>query len=331
MVTQTRSGKNLLIGFVLFLAAIQCVRSIYQSSVSFFDWHAYALGQAPLPFQGRVGMMPYMRWAENSGRLHELNEKYRDISQVGSKTPEPMTVEKLASLLAAVVSMLILVGAAMWYGIRSNYEPWWFMAALVIMIVTITLAVRVEANYWYVYDLPHAALFGLATICILEGWWLPLLILFAIDAAVRETAIYLVVLTIASIANAHSKKQRVMTGMVAALMAAYWGALQFAVHHRFAHNKNDTGPRLSLNLHTVLLPHHWPQLLSAGGYLGLFVWLERRRLSSKQRVLLWSALLCIPVTLYYGIWVETRIWLEWTLPLALLASAEWSQFVSTNN
>jgi hypothetical protein len=329
MVTQIRRGKKLLIVFILFLAAIQCVRSVYEETVSFYDWHAYALGQAPLPFQGRVGMMPYIRWAENSARMHELGDKYEAISEVGTKMPEVMTVEKFASLLAALFSMLILVGASIWYGIRCEYEPWWLMAALVIVIVTLTLVVRVEANYWYVYDLPHAALFGLASICILERWWLPLLILFAIDAPVRESAVYLVILTVASFANKQNKKDRVMAGMVAVLMAVYWSALQLAVHHRFAHNEDDTGPHLSLNLHTVLMPHHWPQLLSAGGYLPLFVWLERRRLSSNQRVFLWSALLCVPVTLYYGIWVETRIWLEWTLPLALLASAEWSQGPST--
>ncbi|HEV2273239.1 MAG TPA: hypothetical protein VGR96_03695, partial [Acidobacteriaceae bacterium] len=78
------------------------------------------------------------------------------------------------------------------------------------------------------------------------------------------------------------------------LMAAGWAAMRLAIQHRFAHNPSELGPRLGLNLHTLLLPHHWPQLFSAGGYLVLFVWLERRRLPRRQQLFLWAALLCAP-------------------------------------
>jgi hypothetical protein len=71
--------------------------------VSFYDWHAYALGPAPLPFQGRVGMMPYIRWAEDNSRMHQLSAKYQSISQVGNKMPEAMTVEKFASFIRRIV------------------------------------------------------------------------------------------------------------------------------------------------------------------------------------------------------------------------------------
>ena len=326
--TQKLRFKDVLIGLALFLAAIQCVRSIYGYSVSFTDWHAYALGEAPMPYQGRIAMAPYIRWAENSALMRRLSDKYQAISQPGSRMPEPMTVEKFASLLAALISLLIMTAAAAWYGIRSRYSPWWLMPVVVIIIVTFTLAVRVESNYWYIYDLPHAALFGLASICILEGWQAPLVALFGFDTLVRETSVYLIVLAIAVLVFTQNKKKRVLPGLTALLMTIYWAAVRIAVQHRFAHNENDTGPRLATNLHTLLLPHHWPQLFSAGGYLAVFVWLERRRLPFKQQVFLWAAVLCIPVTLYFGVWVETRIWLEWTLPLALLASSEWTQYSS---
>jgi hypothetical protein len=281
-----------------------------------------------MPYQGRIAMAPYVRWAENSALMRRLSDKYQAISQVGNKMPEPMTVEKFASLLASLASLLIMVAAAGWYGVRSGYRPWWLMPVLVLIIVTFTLAVRTETNYWYIYDLPHAALFGLASICILEGWLLPLLVLFACDALMRETSVYLIVLSIAVSAYAQDSSKRLWGGLSAFLMAVYWCVVRVALQHRFAHNENETGPRLSTNLHTILMPHHWPQLFSAGGYLMIFVWLERRRLPFEQRVFLWAALLCVPVTLYFGVWVETRIWLEWTLPLALLAASEWSQYSS---
>jgi hypothetical protein len=329
MVTQTPRGKDLLIGFVLFLAAIQCVRSIYASSVTGYDWHAYAFGKGAMPYQGRVAMMPYLRWAEDSRSMRRLSTRFQAMSEVGNKMPEPMTVEKFASLLAALFSMLILVAAAIWYSIRCKYRPWWMLPCLVIAIVTITLAVKGESNYWYVYDLPHAVLFGLASICILEGWWLLLLVLFAIDTPVRETSIYLMAPCLAMLIGAQSKKKRFSILAVASIMAAYWIGFRLWVHHLFAQNRDDTGPRFGVNLHAIMTPHHWPQLLSAGGYLVIFVWLERKRLPLRQRLFLQGAVLCVPVTLYYGLWVETRIWLEWTLPLAVLAASEWSQYSST--
>jgi hypothetical protein len=329
MVMQTRGGRNLLIGFILLLAAIQCVRSIYASSVTGYDWPAYAIGKAAMPYQGRVAMMPYLRWAENSYWMQRLSARYQVMSQAGNKMPEPMTVEKFASLLAALFSILILVAAAICYSIRCKYQPWWLMPCLVIVIATITLSVRGESNYWYVYDLPHAALFGLASICILEGWWLLLLLLFAIDTPVRETSIYLIAPSLAMWIGAQSRRERFSIFAVVSIMAAYWVAFRLWVHHLFAQNRNDTGPRFGENLHALVTPHHWPQLLSAGGYLVIFVWLERKRLPLRQRRFLQGALLCVPVTLYYGLWVETRIWLEWTFPLAILAASEWSQYSST--
>ena len=330
--TRSFQFRDLLIAFVLLLASVQCVRSIYGSSISFIDWRAYAAGQAPMPYQGRIGMMPWLRWAESSPWMLRLCRRYQTISEVGNKLAEPMTVEKFASMLASLAALLLMVAAAGWYSLRCGYRPWWLLPALVLLIVMLTLALRTEANYWYVYDLPHAALFGLASLCILEGWWAPLLPLFALDTLVRETSVYLIVLAAAGLAAEQTRARRRLGAAAILLMAAGWAAMRLAIQHRFAHNPSELGPRLGLNLHTLLLPHHWPQLFSAGGYLVLFVWLERRRLPRRQQLFLWAALLCAPLTLYFGIWVETRIWLEWTLPLAVLAAAEWSgsQHASVN-
>ena len=81
------------------------------------------------------------------------------------------------------------------------------------------------------------------------------------------------------------------------------------------------------NLQELVNPAHWPQLFSVGGYLVLFLWLERARLRPGDRILLYVALLCAPVTMYFGVWSETRVWLEWTLPLAALGAAEFSSWI----
>ena len=50
--------------------------------------------------------------------------------------------------------------------------------------------------------------------------------------------------------------------------------------------------------------------------------LERRRLPVEQKMLLYGCVVCVPITLWFGVWTETRVWMEWTLPLAALAATE---------
>jgi hypothetical protein len=71
-----------------------------------------------------------------------------------------------------------------------------------------------------------------------------------------------------------------------------------------------------------MLPHHWPQMLGAGGYFLVFIVLERSLASPRQRLILYSFLVCLPVILLYGVWVELRIWIEWTLPWSAIAASE---------
>ncbi|HEV2273326.1 MAG TPA: hypothetical protein VGR96_04130 [Acidobacteriaceae bacterium] len=139
----------------------------------------------------------------------------------------------------------------------------------------------------------------------------------------------LVVLYVAALAALDSKRGRVVGGATAAGMTLYWVAVRLAAQRRFLPGRSGGDQALRLNLHLLLVPQLWPQLLGVGAYIAAFVWLERKRLPPRQRVFLWSALLCVPVTLYFGIWAEARTWLEWTLPLAALASSEWTSYSSS--
>ena len=103
-------------------------------------------------------------------------------------------------------------------------------------------------------------------------------------------------------------------------MLLFWLAVRLPIALRFAHNVNQISPRRVQNLHDVLFPYHWPQLFSAGGYLLFFVWMERRRLDGDERLLLGCCALCMPVVLFFGVWTETRLWLEWTLPRAVMGA-----------
>ncbi|MEG9435726.1 hypothetical protein JAO29_06070 [Edaphobacter sp. HDX4] len=329
-VPNQRSWKRrdiLLLAF-LSLFAVQCVRShFFNNESNGMDWSTYAAGTAKMPYQGRIGMVPVLRWAEENSFMVQTAHRYNAMMVAGARYKEPVTVEKFASLLSSLLAMFGLLGFTVWYGRRKMQGPWWLSAVILLEILTVTLAVHSEHTAWTPYDIPHTALFGLAVLCAYEGWWAAMLLLFAIDVPVRETSIFLLAVTV-PMAYLRWKQPLWRTVALALGMGVYWEGWHLWIQHRFAHNGNDIGNRLRMNLHEIAVPTHWPQMLCAGGYLIVFIWLERRRLSPNERLLLYCTLLSTPVTLWFGVWGESRIWLEWSLPWAVLAAAELNQYWS---
>ncbi len=322
--TTRRFGRrDWLIAFVLLLATIQCGRADFFVNNTFLDWHAYAMGQAPLPYQGRAGLMPIFRWAENTPSVRHVAERYANTVRIGTLYYEPVTVEKFMSLVLGLVSLAVMMLVATWWNRRRGIEPWWLTNALLLVVLAVTMTLRATQNYWYPYDLPHAALFGIGAMLALEGFWPLMLLCFAFDVPLRETALFSILMLLPVFLVEQPGRPR--WGKAALLfggMAVYWGLVRLAIARHFAGNLNLTYPRLSQNLHEILFPHHWPQLFSAGGYLVIFVWLERRRLVQRDSMLLYGCVLCVPITLWFGVWTETRVWMEWSLPVAALAAAE---------
>ncbi len=324
-------GRDWLIAFMLLLATIQCVRADFFVNDTFLDWQAYAHGQAPLPYQGRAALMPLFRWAENSSRMQAIASRYAATVRVGTLYYEPVTVEKFVSLLLGLASLSAMMLAAFWWSRRQRIRPWWLANVLVLTIMTVTATMRATTNYWYAYDLPHAALFGIGAILALEGFWGGMLVCFLIDVPLRETALFSILMLApvffvqqrqAFVHQGATAARWIRTAALVAGMGVYWAVIRLLIARRFAGNLNLTYSRLAQNVHEILFPHHWPQLFSAGGYVVIFVWLERRRLSRVQRALLYGCAACVPITLWFGVWTETRVWMEWTMPLAALATVE---------
>jgi hypothetical protein len=312
--------RDWLIAFMLLLATIQCVRADFLVNETFIDWRAYAVGTAPLPYQGRAAMMPILAWAGDNPAMVHLAARYARTVTIGSSHIEPITVEKFTSMLVGMLSMMAMMLAVFLWSRRHTIAPWWLANVIVLAMTVAMLVMKAVTNYWYAYDLPHAALFGIAALLALEGLWLPVLLCFALDVPLRETSIFLV-LIVGTLFWMHGRVKW-KTALLVAGMGLYWLVVREMIARRFAHNENQTHPRMGQNLHELLFPHHWPQLFTAGGYLLLFIWLERRRLSLNQKTLLYSCLLCFPVTIWYGVWTESRVWLEWTVPMAVLATVE---------
>jgi hypothetical protein len=70
-----------------------------------------------------------------------------------------------------------------------------------------------------VVDLPHFAIFGIACLLVLEGAWIPAILLFLVDVPLRETSIYLVPLILAV---GYSQNRAKKAAVMAAAMVAVW-------------------------------------------------------------------------------------------------------------
>ena len=318
---------------LLFLACLHCSRAIFFQNVSWINLHLYSIGQERKPFQERVAMMPILRAAGKSSVMQKAaaaidKEDRHQLGRAPLDAAEPFSAEKLASLLAGTVCNLIAVIILWKLGTRIAGDRFgalqWLPAAIFLVILYVSYAARYEEAYWYPYDLPHMLIFGTACLCLLEGRLWLLFPLFALDVPMRETSLYLVLIAAPFFAQRWKWK-----GASAALvaMAAYWVVIRVLISRAFALNDSETGSRLVLNLKNLALPLHWPQMASALGFLLVPVFLGRAYLSAPQRRFLDTMVPCLLVTAWFGMWIESRITLEWSMPLAYLATLEFISFM----
>lgn len=311
-----------LIYLLLFLASVHCARSIFFSNVSLLELPSYAAGTERLPFQSRVAMIPVLRWAHTSDLMRKA-AGFMDASLCRtphySNPPEHVTPEKLACIATGVIAILAMTFGTSWFCRRNTPGLWWLGGALVLLILYTTYAARYEANYWYPYDLPHFAIFGGATISVLEGAWVPFFVFLIADALVRETSIYLIV--VASAVAAARGHWRPLIALVLAV-PFFWLPIHLYLMHRFATNSSDVGVHWSGMLHSIINPLHWPQLASAGGFLAVPLWLGRTNLNADERAFLYASIPCVMLTILFGMWFETRIFGEWTVAIAILLTSE---------
>jgi hypothetical protein len=306
---------------LLLLAAVHCTLSIFCINYSYLNLTAYAAGSEQMPYQGRVAMAWVLRLAEHSPAIaaaaHTLDSNLR--SHHKNSTLVGLTPEKLVCMVVGLASMGMIVCAALWYGQLRLAKVWWLPATLTLAMFYVTYAARYETTLWYPYDLPHYAVFGMATLAILEGAWWPVLLLFAIDTPIRETAIYLAPV---SFAVAWARGEKKQGAMLVGAMFALWVPFRLYVNHVFAHNGSETGVHYHRLRDSLMNPMHWPQSATAFAFLLLPLWWGRNRLSRVQRSFLFGALVCILATLGFAVWSETRVFDEWILALAALAASE---------
>ncbi|MFT4111226.1 hypothetical protein [Silvibacterium sp.] len=318
-----RNLSNMAILLLLALAAVHCVQSTFYGNVSYISLEGYVAGTDHQPYQGRIGMIPVMSLASRSKAMERvaafLNTRERgELGRVESVCAEPMTVRKLACLQVGCICTLAAVALASLYGWRRMPILWWLPPSLTIAILYASCAARYLQALWFPYDLPHMFLFGACCACILTRRCGALIPLFALDVFFRETSLYLIPLCL-SLAPRMSRRR---VTMLCATMFALWLVIHLPIAYHYRHNVSETGNRIRANLRSLEMPLYWPQIASMLGFLLLPVWMGRRHLSQHSRTFLLWSLPCFAVTAFYGLWIESRVAIEWTIPFALLAAEE---------
>jgi len=301
--------RRLAIIILLLCATVHCVLSIYYVNTSYLDLHKYAHGTEKEPFQRRILMVPVLRWAESSRLLQAGAARYG----VNVPQPEPMTAAKLGCLLLSIVSLcafgLWSTRASSQLGIRQ----WWLLWALLLAILYASYGARYEQALWYPYDIPHLVLFGVGTIFILTDRPLPFLAALAVDAPMRETSVFLIVLAL--IMRVGSMRWRIAI----AASSMLWGLSRLLAYRLYPDGGHSWN---GLHWYGMIKPWHLPQLFSIVGFLWLPVWLGLKYLSNLERLALYGATATMVATFYFATWNETRAWSEWSVLFAILAAVQ---------
>jgi hypothetical protein len=295
--------------FVLLCATAHCVLSIFYVNLSYLDIPKYVAGHDHLPFQRRLLMIPFLRWAQSSHLLQQAAARYGKFLTLY----EPMTSAKLATILLGIVLLIALglltVRASAKLGVRHRWLIW----ALLLVILYASYAARYEQALWYPYDLPHLAFFGAATVFLLIDSPAPFAACMVVDIFTRETSLFM--LAVALLLRIRSIVWRYSLAALFALwLFSRWLGERLYPNRDFQSN--------AVPWYRMAAPWHWPQLLSIAGFLWIPVWLGRRYLSPPQRLALYVASVLMVATFFFATWNETRAWSEWSVLFAILAATE---------
>lgn len=313
--------KQWTISFLLLLATVQCVRSIFLVNQSALDLPRYASGEERKPYQSRTAMMPVLRWSESSPQIKTAARFFQhSVDKSGLHYPgEPVTPEKMISIFVGILSTLASTIFCIAYGHRRFGALWWLVPTTMLAILFTTYGARYEVLHWYPYDLPHFALFGIATVLVIEEQWALAFVLFLVDLPMRETSIYLVPVLAAV---GYSRGRLRQATLWSATMLILWAPFYLYIAHRFAHSPSETGVHAINILLAIINPLHWPQVACAFAYLVLPFCFGWSYLSRNHRWFVYGMLPCLAVTALWGVWYETRIWDEWMIPAAVLLTTQ---------
>lgn len=312
------SLQSCVVVLLLLLAGVHCAMSIVYDNEEWLSLSRYAAGQERNPYQGRAALVPVLRWAGSNYHMVKWAQR-AETRFPHLRYSVPIGPEKLASMAIGIGSIWGAILICNLYGVRRLPRLWWLPATILLAILYASYGARYEHALWYPYDLPHMLLFGASCACLLSGRPLGALAFFLLDIPVRETSLYLVPLSFCLFSKKRRTKQYIAMACVALLL---WAAIRLPIMYAYRHNTTELGNRLLRNVREIKNIADWPTIASSVGFLVLPVWFGRKYLSFEARAFLWLTLPCAALSSYYGILIESRVFVEWTLPFALLAASE---------
>jgi hypothetical protein len=304
--------------FLLLCATVQCVLSIFFVNRSYLDLSDYAAGIAPLPFQHRLLLIPFVKWAQSNHLIQAGAARFvKNLPQY-----ESMTAAKFACMLLGVALLCALGLWTVKVSSRLQVRHWWLIWSLTLAILFASYAARFEQPLWYPYDIPHLVIFGAAVILILLDNPIGFLAALSVDAFIRETSIFLIF--VAAVIQFRSRVWR----LTLAAGSAVWLFSRWLAHHLYPNNPYQPN---GLHWYVMAAPWHWPQVFSIVGFLWIPVWFGVRYLPSKLQLVLYASTTAMLFSFFFSTWNETRVWSEWTVVFAILASTELESKFSTRD
>ena len=312
---------------VYFLATVQFVWCYFRLTQSYIDTAAYEVGLERMPFQGRLLMVFPLRWASHNRWMSWLASGLHDHSVFWF--PSAVSPE---DLMQAVVDVgcLLLTGwlTTKLYRASSRRQVLAPMIYPLFLVVCVsTYLMHTSQNFRYTYDFPSLAFFAIAiALLYFEKHWIWFAALFCVATVNRETTLLLLPLYMLNGAVEKNRFRwarvlRPRTLAVVLPLGGLWVAWEMVLHRLFVDDRSELYLRLDWNLKSLALPLAWPQLLSACGYLLLFVVVMHRKIPDPRlRAWLWLIPVWVAFMFVYGILVETRIFGE-LIPLIVCSTA----------
>ncbi len=282
----------------------------------YLDLRKYALGQERMPFQARELMRYPLLWAGNSAFLQR-----HTTGRAGMNSPERMVL-----MLVTFAAILLSVWAAQkidrmyWPKARVRLLP--FAVLIVVFFFDFYLGVP----YSFPYD-PVSMMFlgwGLYLVLTDRFWWL--LPLFALATWNRETTVFLI-LARGAVALSREGRWRLRAVKLrdvveVALLCVVWVVITGYLHHKYAANVTEAGPRIVGNLRNLSRPVLWPGILSGSAFLMPWIYWRRDLISAPR---LRACVLLLPlwvlILLSVGQILEVRIYGDIAVFIAVCAAA----------
>lgn len=311
-----RRHRFWLLAALYLLATVQFVWCYLWLVRPYVNTALYEQGRERMPFQGRLLMMPLMRWAHHQQwAVYLAGAMHRNIYWF----PRPMQPEVIVQAVLNIVC--ILIAGAVATSIYTAASRWRLFTPLIYPLILVlcvgTYVLHTIQNFRFLYDLPSLAFFSIALwlIYFRKPVWVFALV-FVIATINRETTLLLLPIYAlsASLVDGDIQWRRLLSLRVLAVilpLALYWAFWQLEVRHIFATNASEFYPRIGQNILFLASPRAWPQMLGACCYLFPILLVSTRHLKDPQlKAWIWILLAWFAFMFVYAILIETRVFGE---------------------